>query len=567
MIIEQSTLPTPCLKPPVPSFLPPSVGFCVQMSRLRLSASKLQKNTPNGSRASPKTPSSCPRIRFLLHQVNSFLLQYLCGGHHLRKTNGKMRLLPLIGATYFMVAGGPYGIEDILGDAGYGRALLLLLVIPFLWSLPTALMVGELASALPEEGGYYCWVRRALGGFWGFQEAWLSLAASIFDMAIYPVIFVLYLSRVAPALTFGYRGTLWALAVVVACAAWNLRGARAVGEGSVGMFAVLLAPFVVLVGAGFWKGLFAPVNVIAANNMAAHALTLGDRLRHGFTLLQTPVAAPSFAGAVSVTLWNYMGWDNASTVAQEVEAPQRNYPRAMLISAALVAATYIVPLAAVAVAGIPADQFSTGAWTDAARSIAGPGAFGTILMLAVVLGGMLNGVGMFNALMLSYARVPYALAQDGLLPRFFSRTTRPIPSRAPVPWASVLVCAVAWALALRLSFERLISIDLVLYGASLLLEFVALVVLRLREPALVRPFRIPGGVTISILTGVGPALLIVFALYAARGERVGPLPALVLAALVAVAGPLAYGIARLGVSNRPPLSRPQPPGSPPPPRP
>ena len=60
-------------------------------------------------------------------------------------------------------------------------------------------MVGELASALPEEGGYYCWVRRALGPFWGFQEAWLSLAASIFDMAIYPVTFVLYLSRVAPA--------------------------------------------------------------------------------------------------------------------------------------------------------------------------------------------------------------------------------------------------------------------------------------------------------------------------------------------------------------------------------
>ena len=102
----------------------------------------------------------------------------------------KMRLLPLIAATYFMVSGGPYGLEDIIGKAGYGRALLLLVLVPLVWSLPTSLMVGELASALPEEGGYYCWVRRALGGFWGFQEAWLSLAASVFDMAIYPVIFV-----------------------------------------------------------------------------------------------------------------------------------------------------------------------------------------------------------------------------------------------------------------------------------------------------------------------------------------------------------------------------------------
>jgi amino acid transporter len=148
---------------------------------------------------------------------------------------------------------------------------------------------------------------------------------------------------------------------------------------------------------------------------------------------------------------------------------------------------------------------------------------------------MLNGAGMFNALMLSYARVPYALAKDGLLPRWLTRTT----SRQ-VPWASVLVCALAWALALRLSFERLISIDLVLYGGSLLLEFVALVALRLREPSLPRPFRIPGGLGAAIAAGAGPALLIAFALYAARDERVGPLSALAFAAIVSAAGPLAW---------------------------
>jgi len=465
-----------------------------------------------------------------------------------RKPHSKMRLLPLVAATYFMVAGGPYGLEDILGDVGYGRALLLLLLIPLVWSLPTALMVGELASALPQEGGYYCWVRRALGPFWGFQEAWLSLAASVFDMAIYPVIFVLYLSHVAPSLTSGSCATLWELAVVLACAAWNLRGAKSVGEGSIAFFTVLLAPFVVLVAAGLWKGLFAHTTSL---------LSLADHLRNSLTLLHAPVAAPSLAGAVSIALWNYMGWDNASTIAQEVESPQRNYPRAMLISAALVAATYIVPLAAVGISGVPASQFTTGAWTDAARAIAGPGLLGTILALAVVFGGMLSGAGMFNALMLSYARVPYALAKDGLLPRFLIRTSSIRPNRAPVPWASVLVCAAAWALALGLSFERLISIDLVLYGASLLLEFVALVVLRLREPALARPFRIPGGLTAAVLAGVGPALLIAFALVAAHSQRVGPLPALAFAALVAALGPLAFGLARRASSPKfPPPNRP-----------
>ena len=129
-----------------------------------------------------------------------------------------------------MVSGGPYGLEDIIGQAGYLHALALLLVIPIFWSLPTALMVGELASALPEEGGFYIWVRRALGPFWGFQEAWLSLAASVFDMAIYPALFVAYLSQMEPAWTAGSRGLAWSLALIVVCVGWNLRSAYSVGR-------------------------------------------------------------------------------------------------------------------------------------------------------------------------------------------------------------------------------------------------------------------------------------------------------------------------------------------------
>ena len=230
-----------------------------------------------------------------------------------------MRLLPLVAATYFMVAGGPYGIEDILGGAGFLKAILILLALPFLWSLPTALMIGELASALPDEGGYYVWVRRALGPFWGYQEGWLSLSASIFDMAIYPAIFVLYLGRFWPTLTAGWHGYAWSLAVVVLCCAWNLRGAPAVGEDSMGLFALLLAPFVVFVVLGFWRG-----------------LTLHPQVQWSISLAGS-AAGTGLSTAVLVALWNYMGWDNASTVAQEVENPQRNYPRAMIFATILVA--------------------------------------------------------------------------------------------------------------------------------------------------------------------------------------------------------------------------------------
>jgi len=431
----------------------------------------------------------------------------------------KLSLLPLIGATYFMVAGGPYGLEDIIGNAGYARALLLLAIIPLVWSLPTSLMVGELASSIPDEGGYYVWVRRALGRFWGFQEAWLSLAASVFDMALYPVTFVLYLSHlpyIGPALTSGYRGTAWALAVVIGCALWNLRGAKAVGQSSIVLFCVLFAPFVVLIIVAFWKW---------------HG--------HGSGALMQPVTAPDMATAISVCLWNYMGWDNASTVAQEVDDPQRNYPRAMLGSVAVVALTYMLPVLAVGLAGLAAGQFSstandgTGTWAVAAGVIVGP-----VIALGVVLGGMINGVGMFNPLVMSYTRLPIAMAEDGLLPKIFERV-----NKHAVPWVSVLFCAVIWALALRLPFAKLISIDLVLYGSSLLLEFVALIVLRRREPDLHRPFRVPGGMTGAIAVGVGPALLIAYAMYAARDEQVAGMNALLFAAMVGIAGMLVYAIA------------------------
>ena len=153
---------------------------------------------------------------------------------------------------------------------------------------------------------------------------------------------------------------------------------------------------------------------------------------------------------------------------------------------------------------------------------------------------MINGVGMFNPLMMSITRVPFAMAEDGQAPQVLLRR-----NRLGVPWVSVLACAAIWGLALRFTFERLISIDLVLYGASLILEFVALVVLRRREPNLHRPFRVPGGMSGVIAIGIGPTLLIAFALWAARNEQVLGLNALLFAAAVGITGAIVYGVTEL----------------------
>jgi amino acid transporter len=141
--------------------------------------------------------------------------------------------------------------------------------------------------------------------------------------------------------------------------------------------------------------------------------------------------------------------------------------------------------------------------------------------------------------MMSYTRLPLALAADGLAPKMLERT-----NRRGAPFVSIAACAVIWALALRFTFERLISIDLVLYGASLLLEFVALAVLRWREPDLPRPFRIPGGIGMAIAIGIAPAALIFYAIYAARDEHVLGMPAMLFASTVAASGAVVYLFAR-----------------------
>jgi amino acid transporter len=391
-------------------------------------------------------------------------------------------------------------------------------VLPIVWSLPTALMIGELASAIPAEGGFYIWVRRALGPFWGYQEGWLSLSASIFDMAIYPAIFVLYLGKFNPALTTGWYGYGWSLAVVVLCSIWNLRGAPAVGDGSIGLFVLLLVPFAVFAALGVWRGLTLHPAVQWSNTGSEAALST----------------------AVLVAMWNYMGWDNASTIAQEVKDPQRNYPRAMIAAAALVAITYIVPLLAMALSGLSVVSFSTGDWMTAAVSIGGP-----LLGYAVVAGGIICGFGMFNALAMSYTRLPMAMAEDGMLPHVLARR-----NQRGVPWLSVLLCGLAWALALKLPFERLISIDLILYGSSLLLEFVSLIVLRIREPELPRPFK-AGNLAFACSLAVGPAALIAFALYASRNEKLmGSISALLFATCVAALGPALYWFTALPLARR-----------------
>src|ERR1043165_5957763 len=156
---------------------------------------------------------------------------------HLRRGVGTLSLVFIL---FFCTSGGPYTTETLIHEVGPGLGLLILLLVPLIWSVPETLIVGELASMLPEEGGYYRWVDRAFGRFWAFQNGWLTWMYSLVDMAIYPVLFIQYLRYFAPSIGGRFE---WMVSLVViwGATAINLRGAVRVGRASVlaGSFVML----------------------------------------------------------------------------------------------------------------------------------------------------------------------------------------------------------------------------------------------------------------------------------------------------------------------------------------
>jgi amino acid transporter len=419
-----------------------------------------------------------------------------------------LSLWPLVAATFFMVCGGAYGTEDIVHGWGYGRAMVILALTPLLWSLPVTFMVGELSTTLPAEGGYYAWVRAGLGDFWGFQEVWLSFASSIFDMAIYPALFIAYLERVTPWVGVGHHGLMIGLAMIVACTALNLAGIHTVGITSFWLFLVIAGPFALIV-------LIAPFQAGALVHAASPPVTTSVGL----------------LGGTLVAMWNYMGWDSASTIARGVDNPERTYPRAMFLSVTLVALAYLLPVAAVWVTGLPSSAFETGSWATVAGLVGGDW-----LRALLVLGGMVSAFGIFNALVMSYSRLPLAMAQDGMLPRVFTK----VHPKTKAPWVAILALAAGWALCLGLGFESLVTLDILLCGASLVLEFVALVALRIQRPELPRPFRVPGGLAGAILIGISPTFLLTLSLVRSHRETVFGMNGLTFGVLAILSGFAAY---------------------------
>jgi len=419
-------------------------------------------------------------------------------------------------------------LEGLVGAVGPGLALLLLVATPLLYSVPEALLIGELASMLPIEGGYYQWVKRAFGPFVGFVNGWLSWIYSLIDMAIYPVLLVQYAHWFLPQLS-GLGGWGLALALIWGATWLNLRGTRIVGTASGWFVAAVLAPFAVLA-----------------------AVALARWLGGAGTLPVTPfhAAGTSFLGAlglgISQSIWNYSGWDNASTLGGEIDQAGRTYPRALARTLPLVTAVYVMAILP-ALAVTDWRLWRDGAWPDIAAGVLGPG-----LAAWIAAAGMVSAFALFNALLLSYSRIPLVLAQDGLLPALLGRT-----DARGTPRAAVIASAIAYSGFVLLSFGGLLAADVLLYTAALALEFAALIRLRRREPELRGSFRVPAGVPALVGLAALPVLLLVVAVaLEVRSREIG-LPGVLVAAALTAVGIIGYRLLPRRASTSGSLEEPQ----------
>jgi amino acid transporter len=432
---------------------------------------------------------------------------------HAQSALRKAGLFYLVFVMFSYTTGGPFGLEDMVSTSGPGLTLIYLLVLPFFWCIPVSLVSAELTTAMPVEGGFYRWTRAAFGDFWGFLAGWWNWSASFLLGGVYAVLFTDYLVYYFTQIT-GWKHYLVSVALIAVITWINVRGIQMVGQ-----VATVLEIF-----------MFIPVMT-----MIVVALT---KWHHNPFVPLIPPHQPTFkvfGVGLALGLWLYSGYEQLSTVAEEVENPQRSYPRALALVVPLSIAAYFLPtLSGLAALG-DWQNWHTGYFSDVAKLVGGPW-LGTWMTLAA----MVANVALLNSTVLTTTRMPFAMAEDGYLPAALTQRH----SQYGTPWLAIVVSAVIYALLAWQSLAQLITVYIWLRSATTVLTVLSAWKLRRTKPNMPRAFKIPGG-NVGLLYVVGaPVVMAIVALLGS--DRFG----MVGGAIAMALGPAVYAVTSRNRRNR-----------------
>lgn len=424
----------------------------------------------------------------------------------------KASLFYLVFVMFSYTTGGPFGLEDMVTTSGPGMTLVYLLVLPFFWCIPVSLVSAELTTAMPVEGGFYRWTRAAFGDFWGFLAGWWNWSASFLLGGIYAVLFTDYVVYYVPHMTW-WEHYLISVSVIAVLTWVNVRGIRAVGQVATVLELFILVPVAVMIAIGLTHWHYAPLTPWVVPHQPTFKI---------------------FGVGLALGLWLYSGYEQLSTVAEEVEEPQRSYPRALAIVVPLSMSVYFLSaLAGLASAG-NWQQWHAGFFSDAARIIGGPW-LGTWMTVAAMLGS----VALLNSTILTTTRMPFAMAEDKYLPHTLTRKHE----RYRTPWLAIVVSAVIYALLAWQSLAELISVYIWLRSATTVLTVLSGWKLRKSRPDMKRAFIVPGGRAGLLYVVAAPVVMALVALLGS--DRFG----LIGGAIAMILGPVVYATLKIRKSG------------------
>lgn len=395
---------------------------------------------------------------------------------------GKLGVMGLASLAFFSVAGTPVGSEDAIKAAGPRLGLLGFIVMPFIWSIPEALVTAELASTFPHNGGFVVWVNEAFGERMAYQEGLLKWMSGLLDSAVYPVMMLNYLRTVVPELESTPHAELFfCMPVVAVLTAAQYVGIEIVGTTSTVVIVVTLMPFIVLVCWGL-------------PNVEGSKLTAkkdGELTRADWSLFLINL------------FWNLNYWDSISTLASEVDNPGRTFPRALAVAMVLTVGMYISVLG-VAVGTAPEGQ----SWENSELADAGAWVAGEWLKIWIVISVSISCIGLYLAEVSTDIFMLEGMAGMGMLPKFFHRKNK---FGTPVVGLAIQTTLVVFFINVLGDMETIIAWEMVSYCVAQVLEFGAFIKLRQKYPNVKRPFKSPGGTKASMLLLL-PATLFTFLL-------------------------------------------------------
>ncbi|SPE44069.1 Amino acid/polyamine/organocation transporter, APC superfamily [Candidatus Sulfotelmatobacter sp. SbA7] len=398
--------------------------------------------------------------------------------HNLRRIG----LVPFVAVLFAYCTGGPFGFESMISTSGPGLALTFLLVVPLLFAVPISLAAAEMATAMPVEGGFYRWSRAALGDFWGFQTGWWNWTGTFLMSASYGVAMADYLNAWIPLHS---RWQHWVVAVLFLglVALINVLGIRLVGQLTLLLLVASFIPVIAFIVLGYHQAHFNPF--------------------HPFF----PAGRPwreAYGVGLSLALWSYAGYEQLSTVIEEVENPRRNFPLGLALVIPLTIATYAGTLAAGLAALGNWQVWETGYMVTAARLVGGAG-LGTAMFAAAAIANFI----LLESTMLSVTRVPLTMAEDGYLHPSLAR----INHRFGTPARSILLTTAFCAGLAVFSVPQLIAVYAWSRIATSTLTLISFWQMRRKYPDLPRSFRVGGGTLGALTVMILPMLLFAWALF------------------------------------------------------